>query len=162
MVTSSNTGHLKKLLIVANQPSLNTTHLATKTLAGAQHPDISGVQSSLRQPLDANAEDVLDSDGIIIGSTENFGAIAGLVKDFLERIYYPCLDHTQGMPWALYVRAGNDGSGTIQSIERIVTGLRWSMIQPALLMQGDYQNSFDAQCEELGMTMAAGLEAGIY
>lgn len=161
-MTSYGTGQLKNLLIVANQPSDNTRHLATQTLTGAQHPDISCVQVSLKQPLDARPEDVLCCDGIIIGSTENFGSMAGLVKDFLERIYYPCLEHTQGLPWALYVRAGNDGTGTIQSIERIVTGLRWSMIQPALLLQGNYQSSFPDQCQELGMTMAAGLDAGIY
>lgn len=154
--------HHKQLLIVANQPSHNTQHLAQRVLEGASHPDVSGITSTLIQPLDATPEQVLACDGLIIGSTENFGSMAGLIKDFLERIYYPCLENTQGLALGVYVKAGNDGSGAISSIERIVTGLRWVHIQPPLLLQGSYQAHFDDQCHELGMTMAAGLEAGIY
>lgn len=80
----------------------------------------------------------------------------------MERIYYPCLEHTQARPLGLYVRAGNDGTGTLTSIERITTGLKWSLIQPPLLLQGDYKDDFGEQCTELGMMMAAGLDAGIY
>ena len=152
----------KHILIVANQPSHNTQCLAQATLKGALHPDIQGVVANLKHPLDAHADDVLSCDGIIIGSTENFGSMAGLVKDFFERIYYPCLEQTQGLPFGLYVRAGNDGQGTIAGIDRITTGLRWSAIQPTLLLQGSFQESFNDQCHELAMTMAAGLEAGIY
>lgn len=126
------------------------------------HPDLSGVTATLKQPLDTTPDDVLACHGLIIGSTENFGSMAGLIKDFLERIYYPCLENTQGLALGVYVKAGNDGAGTISSIERIVTGLRWAHIQPPLLLQGDYQSEFDAKCHELGMTMAAGLDAGIY
>ena len=88
--------------------------------------------------------------------------MSSLMKDFLERIYYPCLEETQGKPYALYVRAGNDGEGAKTSVERIVTGLRWNPVRPALIMTGDFQGSFLAQCEELGLLMAAGLDAGIY
>ena len=161
-MTAAGNEHQKRLLIVANQPSINTRQLANQLLTGAQHPELSGVSATLKQPIDTTADDVLACHGIIIGSTENFGYMAGLIKDFLERIYYPCLEEKQGLPWALYVRAGNDGSGTISAIERIVTGLRWSQIQPALLLQGSYQTSFDEQCRELGMTMAAGLDAGVF
>lgn len=152
----------KKLLIVANQPSANTKTLAHCVRDGAQHPEIQGICTVLKEPLDTTIDDVLHCDGIIIGSTENFGYMAGLIKDFFERIYYPCLESKQGLPWGLYVKAGNDGSGTISSINRIVTGLRWSSIQEPLLLSGKYHHAFNKQCEELGMTMSAGLESGIY
>lgn len=152
----------KRLLIVANQPSHNTRHLANCVLAGTSHPDLSGVSSTLKEPSNATVDDVLQCNGIIIGSTENFGYMAGIIKDFFERIYYPCLEQTQGLPLGLYIRAGNDGTGAVSSIERITTGLRWSATQPALILQGDYQSSFETQCSELGLTMAAGLEAGIF
>ena len=112
--------------------------------------------------LDTKVADVLAADAIVIGTTENFGAVAGLVKDFFERVYYPCLEHTQGKPYALYVRAGQDGSGAVRDIERIAAGLRWRAVQPALILVGDYQPRFVDQCEQLGMAMSAGLAAGIY
>jgi multimeric flavodoxin WrbA len=152
----------KTLLIVANQPSQNTARLASITAAAARHPDIDNVNVILKEPLQTQVDDVLNCDGIVIGSTENFGAMSGLIKDFFERIYYPCLEKTQGLPLALYIRAGNDGEGTRHGIERIVTGLRWSPIRPCLILKGDYQQAFESQCEELGMTMAAGLEAGVF
>ena len=88
--------------------------------------------------------------------------MSGLLKDLFERIYYPCLEHTQARPWALYVKAGLDGTGAINSVERIVTGLRWKAIQPPLLLKGEFQESFIEDCETLGAGMAEGLSLGIF
>jgi len=153
---------MPNLLLVSHCPSPNTEALREAVIEGVRDPDIDGVELRSLAPLDAGPEDVLWAHGIIIGTTENFGYMAGRIKDFFERIYYPCLEETQGLPFALYIRAGLDGQGTKTSIERIVTGLRWSPIQEPLICQGDYKPEFLDQCRELGMTMAAGLEAGIY
>jgi len=152
---------MKKLLIVANTPSENTHALAQKTLAGCIHEDFDSVVATHIDPLSATADDVLSADGIILGTTENFGYMSGALKDFFDRIYYPILEETQGMPYALYVRAGLDGTGTISAVERIVTGLRWRAITEPVLLHGEYQDSFTDQCESLGALMAASLDAGI-
>jgi len=153
---------IKRLLIVANQPSANTRRLAEAVRKGASDPAIDNVDVSFREPLAATADDVLACQAILIGTTENFGYMSGALKDFFERIYYPCLERTQGLPYGLYVRAGNDGTGAQSAVERIITGLRWSPIQPCLVLKGDYQDTFEPQCLELGMLMAAGLEAGVF
>ena len=152
---------MKRLLIVANAPSANTRTLAEAVLLGAHSQEVQGVETRWLEPLEANACDVLDSDAIILGTTENFGLLSGLMKDFLERIYYPCLEQSEGHPWALYVRAGNDGAGAVSSLTRIVTGLRWRAVQPPLLLSGPWQDDFVDRANELGLTLAASLEAGI-
>ncbi len=152
----------KRLLIIANRPSPNTIRLSGAVVRGAGDDNIDNVDVVYREPLQATADDVLNCQGIIIGTTENFGYMSGVIKDFFERIYYPCLEHTQGLPYALYVRAGNDGQGTRLAVERIITGLRWSAIQPCLLLKGEYHDEFEQECEELGMLMAAGLDAGVF
>jgi len=152
----------KHLLIVCNTPSENTQTLANAALAGAKHESIENTRVTLKTPLEANSEDVLEADGILMGTTENFGYMSGLIKDFFERIYYPCLERTQGKPFALYIRAGNDGQGTKTGIEKITTGLRWKLVQPALILQGDYQPKFVEQVTELGQLMAAGIDNNIY
>ena len=150
------------LLIVSHVPSVNTRAMTDAVVSGASHEDILGVDLRVHNPFEAGAEDVLWADGIILGTTENFGYMSGAMKDFFERIYYPCLDKTEGLPYALFIRAGNDGLGARTSIERIITGLAWRAVQEPLICSGDYQERFPELCEELGMTMAAGLEAGIF
>ena len=88
--------------------------------------------------------------------------MAGAVKDFFDRTYYGVIAEKQGMAYALYVRAGSDGTGTVKGVERIVTGLRWKAVQEPLVLRGPFGASFEAQCEDLGMAMAAGMEAGIF
>lgn len=155
-------GQRKSLLIVAHQASANLRRLAKATLAATANPLADGVQASLKSPAEADAEAVLACDGLILGSSENFGYMAGALKDFFERIYYPCLEQTRGKPYALWVRAGQDGQGAQRSVERIITGLGWRAVQPTLIMRGQWQDDFVDQVSELGLNVAAGLDAGIY
>ncbi len=152
----------KTLLIVAHAPSPNTLRLREAVRRGAGHADISGVTVRCLGPFEAGPEDVLAAQAIILGTTENLGSMSGALKDFFDRIYYPCLEQTQGLPHALYIRAGHDGTGTRRGVESIVTGLRWRAVAEPLICRGDYADGFERQCEELGMLMAAGLEAGVF
>ncbi len=60
------------------------------------------------------------------------------------------------------IRAGHDGTGTKRALESILTGLRWRQVHELLLLRGQWQDAFLAQAEELGLYMAAGLDAGIW
>ncbi len=132
-------------------------------LRGAAHPDIDGVTVRSLAPLDAGVDDVVWADAIVLGTPENFGTVSGLMKDFLERIYHPCLDRTRGRPYALFVRAGNDGTGTVEAIERIVTGLAWRSVAAPVLGVGDELDPAVLEaCAELGATVAAGLAAELF
>ena len=153
---------MKKLLIVSHTPSPNTRLMTSAVLEGACHADITGIEVSHTKPLETGPEDVLLADAIILGTTENFGYMSGAMKDFFDRIYYPCLDQTESLPYAMFIRAGNDGIGARDSIERIVKGLAWRQVQKPLICTGTWQNTFPDQCKELGMTLAAGLEAGVF
>lgn len=152
----------KKLLIIAHAPSANTKKMFEAVVRGASHPEITDVDMRCLAPLETQPEDIIAADAIILGTTENFGYMAGLVKDVFDRCYYPCLDKTEGLPFAFYVRAGLDGTGTIRAIESITKGLRWRLVQEPLLCKGTWDEAFLEQCEELGMSIAAGLEAGVF
>jgi hypothetical protein len=153
---------MPNLLVVSHTPSRNTQLMTGALVRGASHVDITGIDLKLTRPLESGADEVLWADGIILGTTENFGYMSGAMKDFFDRIYYPCLEHTESLPYALFIRAGNDGRGTRNSIERIVAGLSWKQVQDPLICRGTWQDDFLDDCEELGMTVAAGLEAGIF
>ena len=155
-------GRMKKLLIVSHTPSPHTLAMTNAVVAGASHADISGIEVRLKQPLETGPEEVLDADANMLGTTENFGYMSGALKDFFDRIYYPCLEKTESLPFAVFIRAGNDGLGALSSIDRIVKGLAWRQVQEPLVCRGKWQPCFVDQCEELGMTLAAGIEAGIF
>jgi multimeric flavodoxin WrbA len=98
--------------------------MARAVIAGARHAEIVGVEVRVRDALEADADDVLWADAMIFGTPENFGYMSGAMKYFLDRIYYDCLDRVAGRPYALFIRAGNDGRGAIGSIERILLAYR--------------------------------------
>ena len=144
----------KTLLIVAHVPSVNTQRLAQLAQQAITPELIDNVSVVLKTPLATTVDDVLQADAIIIGTTENFGYMAGLTKDFFERIFYPVLEQKQGLPVACYIRAGLDGTGTQRAIESIIKGLRWRWVQQPLVLKGEWKDGFETQVNELVLTVA--------
>jgi multimeric flavodoxin WrbA len=136
--------------------------MADAVIAGATHADVTDVEVRIRSALDADADDLLWADGFILGTPENFGYMSGAMKYFLDRVYYPCENQLNGKPFALFVRAGNDGSGAISSMRRILTGLAVREVQEPVLIVGEFNEERLRDCENLGLTLAAGLEAGVF
>ena len=98
------------LLVVYHSGSGGTTRLVEEAVRGAGSPTIvaeTGVTVDVRVLLafDAVADDVLAADGYLLATPENFGYMSGALKDFFDRTYYPCLDHTKGRPYGLMVKA---------------------------------------------------------
>ena len=153
---------MTRLLAVCHCPSANTAKLRDAAVAAIGELQLDDFEVQVLASPEADASHINWCDGLLLGTTENFAYMAGLTKDFFERIYYPCLETKQGLPVALYIRAGEDGRGTRDSIGRITTGLRWKYISEPLILRGAYQPQFREQVAELAMTLAAGLDAGIY
>ena len=152
----------KHLLIVYHTQSGTTSRMAEAVIRGARDPAIDGVEVRVRSALDADADDLLWADGFILGTPEIFGYMSSAMKYFLDRTFYACENRVNGRPFALFVRAGNDGTGAINSMRRILTGLAVKEVQEPILFAGEFDESRLVECEELGLTMAAGLEAGIF
>ncbi|MBT6308127.1 MAG: flavodoxin family protein [Rhodospirillaceae bacterium] len=153
---------MKKLLIVAHCPSENTKNLRNAAVKGSQDPRISGVEVVVKTPFDSDIKDIFWANAILLGTTENLGYMSGALKDFFDRTYNQALGNTDGLPYAVYIRAGMDGTGTRRSITSITTGLRWREVQAPLIFKGQWKNEFLSDLRELGMSMAAGLESGIF
>ena len=109
-------------------------------------------------------EDLLACDGIAIGSPEYFGYMAGMIKDFFDRTYEPAKDNPRifKKPYALFISAGNDGRNTRTQIERICLGFSFKKAYEPLIVRGVPDEESLRQCRELGQTIAAGCDLGIY
>lgn len=149
---------MSDLLVISHAPSENTKVLTNWVMSGANNGSIS---VEWCQPLKTGPDQVLKTRGLILGTTENFGYMSGAMKDFFDRIYYSCLEETRGLPYALFIRAGQDGQGARTSIERIVTGLGWRAVQEPLICKGNI-SQFQEPCRQLGELMALGLAEDIF
>ena len=72
-----------------------------------------------KSSVDVVSEDVLTCDGLLLATTENIGYMAGLTKDLFDRCYNEWLGTTDGLPAAVYIRAGLDGTATSRAISQI-------------------------------------------
>jgi len=155
---------LKVLLVVYHTGGVKTATMAEAVERGARREagDAASVNVVVKRCADAGPQDVLAADGLILGTPENFGYMSGMMKDFLERVFYPCEGKVNGRPWALFVGAGLDGSGAVSSVERIVTGLRLNKVHEPVIGLKDLTPEVLSQCEELGAAFAAGLAMGVF
>ena len=151
---------MKTLLIVYHSAGVKNAQMAEAVARGALRED--GVKVVVKRCADAGAKDVLRADGLILGTPENFGYMSGMMKDFLERIFYECEGKVEGRPWALFVGTGLDGAGAVSSVERIVTGLRLRKIAEPIVVVKELKPEHITALEELGAAMAAGLAMGAF
>jgi multimeric flavodoxin WrbA len=163
---------MKTLLIVWHSMTGGTRQMAEAAARGARaEPDV-----AVRMLLagDAGGDDMLGADGYIFATPENLAALAGRMKDFFDRSYYPALDRINGRPYASLICAGSDGENAARQIARIATGWRLRAIADPLIVCTHAQSpeailapkligvrDLD-RCAELGGALAAGLAEGIF
>jgi multimeric flavodoxin WrbA len=163
---------MKTLLIVYHTHTGGSLQMAQAAAEGAAAE--ADVAVRLLHAQQAGPDDVLAADGYLFATPENLASMAGLMKDFFDRCYYPVLDRINGRPYASLICAGSDGSNAARQIERIATGWRLKAVAPALIVCTDAQTperilatktiaeAALARCSELGAALAAGLALGIF
>ncbi len=161
---------MKSLLIVFHTATGGTGQMAAAAAAAAE-PE---AQVRLLRAHEAGPDDLLAADGYIFAAPENLAAIAGVMKDFFDRTYYPVLGRIEGRPYALLICAGSDGANAARQVARIAAGWRLRPVAEALIVRTKAQTpeailapkviaAADLKkCAELGATLAAGLAMGIF
>ncbi len=151
-----------KILVIYHSQAGHTQRMAESVAKGAAC--IEGVTVVLKRVSEANLRDLLECDGLAIGSPEYFGYMAGMVKDFFDRTY----DEARGRkevfkkPYVLFISAGNDGTGALNNMERICTGYQFKKVYEPVMAKGEIDRETLIRCDELGKTIAAGCKEGIY
>jgi len=122
----------------------------------------------------ASTETLLHADALLFATPECLGSMAGPMKTFFERSYYPALDRLNARPYATLICAGTDGHGAARQIDRIATGWRLkSITKPLIVLTGaqtpqaiaapkQITPSELARAAELGGLLAAGTLLGVW
>ena len=151
----------KTIIFSSHAPSKNTLILSNSCIKGIKKYS-ENLNLKVLKPQKIMSQTILDCDGIIIGTTENIGYMSGLTKDMFDRCYNSWINKTNGKPVCIYIRAGLDGTATKNSIENIVKSLSWRIVQPTLILKGDYQELFEKSVYNLGGAFSAGIENNIF
>lgn len=165
-------GMTKTLLIVYHSVTGGTRQMVEAATRGAALEP--AVHVRLLPAQLAQAADLLEADGYVFGIPENLVAMAGLMKDFFDRTYYPVLDQISGRPYATLICAGSDGHNAACQVARIATGWRLKAMADPLIVCTHAQTP-DAilalkvigpedlkRCEELGAALAARMSMGVF
>ena len=147
---------------------------ATDSAPAARATAAPPLQVRLLRADQAGPAQLLAADGYLFATPENLAAIAGVMKDFFDRCYYPALDRLNGRPYAAMVCAGSDGHNAARQLQRIATGWRLVEVAPPLIV-GTHAQTPEAiltptqiadpelrRCAELGAALAAGLALGVF
>ena len=163
---------MKTLLIVVHSATGGSRQMAEAAARGATRE--AGILTRLLPAVDTRPADVLAADGFLFATPENLAAIAGLMKDFFDRCYYPALGHLNGRPYASLICAGTDGSNAARQIARIATGWRLRPVaEPLIILTGAQTPTAIlapktippvglSRCEDSGAALATGLAMGIF
>lgn len=126
------------------------------------------------QPDPQALQTMLGADGYLIVGSENLGSMAGMLKEAIDRLYYPLLGRIEGRPVAVIVAAGSDGQGMVRQLGRVAAGWRLREVMPALVIDTQAQTpqaigsarplspAALADCAERGAALATGLQLGVF
>ncbi len=161
-----------RLLLVWWSTTGGTRQLVEALAEGAREEP--AIEVVLRRADEADAPELLAANAYVFAAPENLASMAGMMKDFFDRTYYPVLGRIEGRAYAALVCAGTDGQGAARQIARIATGWRLKAVAEPLVVVVGAQTpeqilapkTIDpAQLErarELGRTLGAGLSIGIW
>lgn len=151
---------MKHLLIVYHSQTGHTEQLTQAACSAANKE--TGCETRLLRAATADIEDLLWCDGLIVASPENFGYMSGMVKDFFDRTFYPAEPYQLNRPYGLLVSAGNDGSGAVREMDRILCGYPMKKVLPDVIAKGEITPEHLNSAAESGEALAAGLVMGIF
>ena len=162
----------RPLLIVWHSRTGAAEAMAQAAWAGACEE--AGVPVRLLPATEAGPGDVLAAAGYLFVCPENLGSMTGEMKAFFDRCYYAALGQIEGRGYATAISAGNAGQGAQAQIERIVTGWRLRRVAPGLIVRSGAETAAAIaapkvvlrnhlqSCRDLGRSLAAGLQLGIF
>jgi multimeric flavodoxin WrbA len=163
---------VKTLLIIYHSLTGGAQQMAEAAHRGALAEG--EVEVRLVSARDAKPEDVLQADGYVFVTPENLASMAGVMKDFFDRMYYAVLERIEGRPYATLVCAGSDGENAVRQIARICQGWRLKAVSQPLIVCTHAQTPEAIlapktigfkdleRCEEVGGAIAAGMARGIF
>ncbi len=143
---------MKKLLIIYHSQAGSTEAMARVISEGASS---AGATVVLKKAIDANGEDLLGCDVVAIGTPNYFSYMAGLLKDFFDRVWPTIRGRVSNKPYVAFCSSGGGGRQALDSVERICSNsLGLSKVAEGVIASGKPSSKVFDDCKELGKKLA--------
>jgi len=140
-----------KVLIVYHSQSGNTKAAAKAVAQGAEQ--VSGTEIIVKEALHATVEDLLWCDAIAVGTPDYFSYMAGGLKDFFDRTYYPTQGSVTDKPCGIFVTHGGGGKA-VKSVKNICDTFKFNIIGTPILVKNCPNAEATAALMNLGRLLA--------
>jgi multimeric flavodoxin WrbA len=144
-----------KIAIIYHTLSGNTGAMAEAVAEGARQ---AGAEVAVKPALEATLDDLLGSDAVAFGSADYFSYIAGALKDFFDRTYYPSKGKVDGKPYAAFVTAGGAGDKVADCLDKFAGHFGLRKVGSTVVAASKPAPEVLDQCRALGKQLAG--EAG--
>ncbi len=141
----------KKVLVVYHSQGGNTEAAARMVAEGIGSAE--GVEPIVKSASDADADDLRSCDGVCLGTPDYFSYMAGMLKDFFDRTFYPTQGQVDDKPCAVFVTHGGGGKAS-ESVEKICRSFRLKQVAETLLVTGKPDEAAQAKLRKLGVAVA--------
>ena len=142
---------MAKILIVYHTQSGNTKAAAEAMAQGAEEVD--GTEVIIKEALQATTEDLLSCDAIAVGTPDYFSYMAGGLKDFFDRTFYPTQGSVTNKPCGIFVTHGG-GCKAVESVKKICNTFKFKLIGSPILVKGHPDTAATAELKNLGKLLA--------
>lgn len=150
---------MKTILIIYHSQSGNVAEMAYGIKKGIEKSKNFLIE--IKKAQDATWEDLKKASGLAIGTPNYFDYMAGSVKDFFDRTFYPSQSKVSGsltahLPCVFFVSGGASGEPVIESLMKIGIAFKFNVIgyitggtkiTPELL----------SKCEDLGEKLSTNI-----
>ncbi len=143
---------MAKVLVVYHSLGGKTKQMAEAVAEGAR--GVAGTQVVLKTGLEASLEDLVGCDAVALGSPDYFSYMAGGVKDFLDRVYYPSQGKVTGKPGAAFGSAGGPPTTVLGHLEKALGWLKLRKVAESVGASGSIAPGVLDECRALGKALA--------
>lgn len=140
-----------QVLVVYHSQSGNTKAAAEAVADAAR--EVGATEVVLKEALEATEEDLLACDALAVGTPDYFSYMAGGLKDFFDRTYYPTQGKVTDKPCGIFVTHGGGGKA-LQSVQDICRTFKFKVVGDPVLVKNAPDEEAQARLAWLGRALA--------
>ncbi len=139
------------VLVVFHSQGGNTKAAAEAVAQGAR--DVAGTEVVLKEGLAATTEDLLSCGALAVGTPDYFSYMAGGLKDFFDRTFYPTQGSITDKPCGIFVTHGGGGKA-LESVQSICGSFKFKIVGEPVLVKGAPDDEAKERLAGLGRSLA--------